>query len=70
MRHVAAFCLICGLAAPGPALAAGAFDRFAADIALPPIHAQRQDVREISAPPLPTGPANPAPFCQPANPVC
>lgn len=31
---------------------------------------QRQDVREVSLPPPPSGPATPVPFCSPAQPIC
>ena len=36
----------------------------------PAVVHQRQDVREISVPPPPSGPANPSPFCSPASPYC
>jgi hypothetical protein len=30
----------------------------------------RKDVREVTLPPPPTGPATPIPFCSPGSPVC
>ena len=70
MRHALAFCLLIGLAPAAFAAVASVPERQDADSTQAPVYAQRQDVREISLPPLPTGPANPAPGCQPANPVC
>jgi hypothetical protein len=35
-----------------------------------PSLAQRQDVREVSLPRPPYGPATPHPFCTPAQPIC
>ena len=30
----------------------------------------RQDVREVTMPPAPSGPATPVPFCNPSDPIC
>ena len=30
----------------------------------------RKDVREVTLPPPPTGPATPVPYCSPGSPIC
>jgi hypothetical protein len=67
MRTALALWVICGLAAPTVVAAAPAGDASAIQM---PIFEQRQDVEEISTPPLPTGPATPPPSCMPSNPIC
>jgi hypothetical protein len=50
---------------PGPVLA---FEATSASVGMAP--QQRQDVREVTLPPPPSGPATPSPFCSPASPTC
>ena len=57
------------MAVPAVGNAAGVDGLFQKAQAPAVVH-QRQDVREISVPPPPYGPATPSPFCSPASPYC
>jgi hypothetical protein len=70
MRQALAILLIGGLAAPTLATAAAAWTPDDGATMRWPVFEQRQDVEEISTPPLPTGPASPPPSCMPSNPIC
>jgi hypothetical protein len=64
-RVLARIAIVVLVGAPAPVLA---FDGVRA---LDPIAPQqRQDVREVTLPPPPSGPATPSPFCSPSSPTC
>jgi hypothetical protein len=69
MRRILALCLMGGFAA-GPAAAKICAVDELGSLANAPAYEQRKDVREITLPPLPTGPANPPGYCSPSNPLC
>lgn len=80
LRRVALVLLLLG-AAPAPAFAQQdsddadeALDQsllLPPDLFLPgPTNSGRKDVREVTMPPPPSGPATPVPYCGPSAPVC